>query len=42
MDQVVSADSSKTSYLYNMTNEVPEQDSNDTNKNKERENVCPL
>ena len=25
-----------------MTNEVPEQDSNDANKNKKHENVCPL
>ena len=25
-----------------MTNEVLPQDSNDTNKNKEHENVCPL
>ena len=25
-----------------MTNEVPPQDSNDANKNKEHENVCPI
>ena len=25
-----------------MTNEVPPQDSNDTNKNKEHESICPL
>ena len=31
----------ETSNLENMTNEVPAQDGNDSNKNKEHENVCP-
>ena len=33
-DQVVNANSSETSNLYNMTSEVPQQDSNGANKNK--------
>ena len=33
-DQVVNANSPKTSNLNNTTNEVPPQDSNDENKNK--------
>ena len=39
--QVVNENSSKTSKLDNITNEVHAQDSNDVNKNKEHENVCP-
>ena len=42
IDQVVNANSSETSNLNNMDNEVPPQDSSDANKNKEHENVCPL
>ena len=33
---------SETSNLDSMTNEVPQQDINDSNKNKEHENVCPI
>ena len=33
-DQVVNANSYESSNLYNMTNEVPPQDSNDANNNK--------
>ena len=40
-DQVFNSNSSETLNLGNMTNEVPAQDSNDENKNKENENVCP-
>ena len=28
--------------MENTTNEVPPQDSNDTNKNKEHESICPI
>ena len=42
IDQVVNANSSKKSNFYNMTNELPEQDINDADKNTEHENVCPL
>ena len=41
-DQAVNVDSSETSNLENMTNELPQQDSKDVNKNKEHENVCIL
>ena len=41
-DHVVNVNSSETSNLDNMTNELPPKDSNDTNKNKEYENFCPL
>ena len=39
-DQVVNVNSSETSNFDNMTNEVPSQESNDENKNKEREHLC--
>ena len=42
IDQVINENSSETSNLYNMTSEVPQQDSNGANKNKEHENVCPI
>ena len=41
-DQEVNVNLSETSNLDSMTSEVPPQGSNDANKNKERENVCPL
>ena len=41
-DQAVNVDSSETSNLENMTNEVPPQDSSDANKNKEHENFYPI
>ena len=37
IDQVVNVNSYETSNLDNMTNEVPPQDSNNENKNKEHE-----
>ena len=41
-DQVVNGNSSETSNFDNTANELPPQDSNDANKNKEHEYVCPL
>ena len=41
-DQLFNANSSETWNLYNMTNEVPPQDSNNANKNKEHKNFYPL
>ena len=40
--QVVNANSSETSNMYNMTNGVPAQDSSDADKNKYRKIFCPL
>ena len=40
-NQVVNKNSSETSNLENLTNEVPVQDSNYANKNKKHENFCP-
>ena len=41
-DQLVNVNSPKTSNLDNTTKTFPSQDSNETNENKEHENVCPL
>ena len=41
-DHVVTVSSSETSNLDNTTNEMPPQDSNDSNKNKEHEIVYPI
>ena len=40
-DQVFNVNSPERSNLDNMTNEVPTNDINDTNKSKKHENVCP-
>ena len=39
---MVNANLYETSNFDNITNEVPPQDSNDTNKTKEFKNVCPI
>ena len=39
---MVNANSSETSNLDNIINEMPPQDSNNANKNKEHENLCPV
>ena len=41
-DQAVNANASEIAHLDNMTNEVPPQDINNANKNKEHEIFCPI